>query len=38
MIITTETLNELIAYPIGYQIKRLRCIYGYSQSEFAKKI
>lgn len=38
MIITTEALNELRAYPIGYQLKRLRCIYGYSQMEFAKKI
>lgn len=38
MIITTEALNELRAYPIGYQLKRLRCIYGYSQIEFAKAI
>lgn len=38
MIITTEALNEIRAYPIGYQLKRLRCIYGYSQVEFAKAI
>lgn len=38
MIITTEALNEIRSYPIGYQLKRLRCIYGFSQQELASKI
>lgn len=38
MEITTEVLDELRAFPVGYQIKRIRCMFGYSQMRLAKEI